>query len=209
MSHLMIGHNVEMIIINLTSEVIWSTEWSLSLQNYFLPHLEKCEESRLSDTCVSCWMGVKLKRWSCNHVGKRKRRNSKALRVHSHLMKCQELSLFNTSVHCLAAGINFMMKVEDSIRQWKLLGLACQEFVMRVEVVLLTFQAFWCVTLCHWVSVFLTFLRIVVPSSAKVKQYKEKSYWTLDFWRWRQNDPSKPWEPITQQHGITSKKTLI
>ena len=74
-----------------------------------------------------------------------------------------------------------MMKVEDSIRQWKLLGLACQEFVMRVEVVLLTFQAFWCVTLCHWVSVFLTFLRIVVPSSAKVKQYKEKSYWTLEF----------------------------
>jgi len=36
------------------------------------------------------------------------------------------------------------MKVEGSIRQWKLLGLACQEFVMSIEVltsVLLTFQA--------------------------------------------------------------------
>ena len=89
------------------------------------------------------------------------------------------MSLFSTSVRCSAAGINFMMKVEDSIRQWKLLGLACQEFVMSIKfltAVLLTSHAFWYVTLCHWVSVFLTFLRIVVPSCSRVKQYKKNSY---------------------------------
>jgi len=60
------------------------------------------------------------------------------------------MSLFSTSVQCSAAGINFVMKVEDSIRQCKFQGLACQEFVMSIEVltaVLLTFQAFWYVTL--------------------------------------------------------------
>jgi len=54
------------------------------------------------------------------------------------------MSLFSTSVQRSAAGINFLMEVEDSIRQWKLLGLACQEFVISIAVltaVLLTFQA--------------------------------------------------------------------
>jgi hypothetical protein len=52
------------------------------------------------------------------------------------------MSLFSTSVQCSAAGINFVMKVEDTVRQWKLLGLACQEFVVSIDVptaVLLTF----------------------------------------------------------------------
>jgi len=54
---------------------------------------------------------------------------------------------------------------------------------MSIEVltaVLPTFQAFWYVTLCHWVSVFLIFLRTVVPSCSRVKEYKKNSYWTFD-----------------------------
>lgn len=93
-------------------------------------------------------MGMKLKRrrwwWWCNHVEKKKRRNCKALRVYSDLNKCQVMSLFSTSVQRSAEGIHFVMKVEDSIRQWKLLGLACHEFVMSIAVLtalLLTFQA--------------------------------------------------------------------
>jgi hypothetical protein len=63
-------------------------------------------------------MGMKLKRrWWCKKKKKRKRRNYKALRVHSDLNKCQEMSLFSTLVQCSAEGINFVLKVEGSIRR--------------------------------------------------------------------------------------------